>query len=72
MACAEAGIQPIIGTVLGVSSFTKAERKHNQSEVDSLILLVQHEAGYRNLLKLSSKRISRRRTAAYRMSRMQS
>ena len=54
MACAEAGIQPIIGTVLGVSSFTKAERKHNQSEVDSLILLVQHEAGYRNLLKLSS------------------
>lgn len=54
MACAGAGIQPIIGTVLGVSSFTKAERTHNQSEVDSLILLVQDEAGYRNLLKLSS------------------
>ncbi len=55
MACAGAGIQPIVGTVLGISSFAEADRRNNRSEVDSVVLLVQNEAGYRNLLKLSSR-----------------
>lgn len=54
MACVETGIQPVVGTVLGVSSFAEADRRRNRSQVDSVVLLVQDETGYRNLLKLSS------------------
>ena len=54
MACAEAGVQPVVGTVLGVSSFAETDRRRDRSQVDSVVLLVRDETGYRNLLKLSS------------------
>ena len=57
MSCADAGIQPVIGTVLGVLPFGETgERRVNQSRIDAdrLVLLVQNEVGYGNLMSLSS------------------
>ena len=57
MSCADAGIQPIIGTVLGVLPFSETgERRVNQNRTDAdrLVLLVQNEVGYSNLMSLSS------------------
>ena len=57
MSCADAGIQPVIGTVLGVLPFSETEgRRVNQNRIDAdrLVLLVQDEVGYRNLMSLSS------------------
>jgi len=59
-ACAEAGIQPIIGVQLAIRreqeegnrGFGGVDRK---PEPDQLVLLAQNEAGYLNLLKLVSK-----------------
>ena len=57
ISCAGAGIQPVIGTVLGVLPFNETgERRVNQNRTDAdrLVLLAQDEAGYRNLMSLSS------------------
>src|SRR5271169_2354372 len=56
-AAAEAGIQPIIGCQIGIRR-ANAEgpvRPGVKPAPDQLILLVQNEAGYRNLLHLSSR-----------------
>jgi DNA polymerase-3 subunit alpha len=54
LAAAEAGLQPIVGCVLGVSRESEAPAGARRAEPDDLVLLVQNEAGYRNLMKLSS------------------
>ena len=55
LACAEAGIQPIIGCQISVTRKKSDEErlgKHNACKCDSLVLLVQNDKGYRNLLKI--------------------
>jgi DNA polymerase-3 subunit alpha len=52
LACAKAGIQPIIGTSLAIASPTDTETR--RSEPRRLVLLAQNQTGYANLLKLSS------------------
>src|SRR5690242_19452427 len=57
-AAAEAGIQPIIGCQLGLKRETTGEGALSpgvRPPPDQMILLVQNEAGYRNLLRLVSK-----------------
>ena len=58
-ACAESGIQPIIGVELALAAEPdRAPRGGNgsaQAEPDRLVLLVQSEAGYRNLMGLTSR-----------------
>ncbi len=54
MSCAQSGIQPIIGTILGVAPFKESASSHGPPDTDWLVILVQNEIGYRNLLKLSS------------------
>jgi DNA polymerase-3 subunit alpha len=56
-AAAEAGIQPIIGCQLGIrrESSEGSLRPGVRPAPDQLILLVQNETGYRNLLRLVSK-----------------
>ena len=60
-ACAEAGIQPIIGCELAIRRPESAESGLRAGKIglapspDTLVLLVQDEAGYGNLLKLVSK-----------------
>ena len=56
-ACAAAGIQPILGTQLLLKQ--EAEPGHMPSvkeeidpPMDKIVLLVQNETGYKNLLKL--------------------
>ncbi|HJN23906.1 MAG TPA: DNA polymerase III subunit alpha [Rhodospirillales bacterium] len=52
-ACTCAGIQPIIGCQLSISSEEKgANRARSASRSDSFLLLVQNREGYLNLLKL--------------------
>ncbi len=60
--CAEAGIQPIIGVQLQVrrgdepaKGFGGGREQGRTPEPDQLVLLVQNETGYGNLLKLVSK-----------------
>src|SRR4051794_36595456 len=59
IACAEAGIQPIIGCELALTSseprFGPRQGNGGLAELDRLVLLVQSEAGYRNLMALSSR-----------------
>ncbi len=52
MACAEAGIQPIIGCVLAVEEQAKG---NNKPETSQLVVLAKNETGYQNLLSLVSK-----------------
>ncbi len=54
-ACAEAGIQPIIGCEVALAAHEGGETPRMQRELDRVVLLVQSEAGYRNLLALVSK-----------------
>src|SRR5258706_3996806 len=54
-AAAEAGVQPIIGCQLGLRRSDGGGRPGVPSPPDSLVLLVQTEAGYRNLLRLVSR-----------------
>ncbi len=56
-ACAAAGVQPIIGCQLSIvrEQGGAGRRNGGQAETDSLVLLVQDEGGYRNLLKLLSR-----------------
>jgi len=56
MAAADAGIQPIIGCQLWVTAYGPVKKARNGAAVtDQLVLLVQSEQGYRNLMKLVSK-----------------
>ena len=59
LACRKAGIQPIIGTLLNVTcdvgERTLRSREAQGEPPDRLLLLAQSEAGYANLIKLSSK-----------------
>ncbi len=55
--CAAAGVQPIIGCQLGVDGGADSrggKAKAPDREPDQIVLLAQNEAGYRNLIKLSS------------------
>src|SRR5690348_13467764 len=66
-ACAEAGIQPIIGVEIALTPQAKdgANGGHRvgnghaaggrPAEPDRIVLLVQNEAGYRNLMQLTSR-----------------
>src|SRR5579859_4778299 len=58
-ACAEAGIQPIIGVQMAIRRDEEGGRTfggiEKKPEPDQLVLLAQNEAGYANLLKLVSK-----------------
>src|SRR5579859_6452173 len=59
-ACAEAGIQPIIGVQLAIRREEEEGSRGfggiaQKPEPDQLVLLAQNEAGYLNLLKLVSK-----------------
>ena len=54
-ACAAAGIQPIIGTEIAVRCHEPQAGALRAPEPDRIVLLAQNEAGYGNLLKLSSK-----------------
>ena len=57
-ACAEAGIQPIIGCEVALASGEGGEGPRpgrGAAEPDRLVLLVQSETGYRNLLALVSR-----------------
>jgi DNA polymerase-3 subunit alpha len=53
-ACADAGIQPIIGCEVALAGDGEAPRMGRTVEPDRLVLLVQSETGYRNLLNLVS------------------
>ncbi len=67
-ACAEAGIQPIIGVEIALAPEAKNGAKNgngersqrlangngNGAEPDRIVLLVQSEVGYRNLMRLTS------------------
>src|SRR5712672_304890 len=61
--CAEAGIQPIIGVEIALSPQATNGAKNgngqhptngNGAEPDRIVLLVQSEIGYRNLMRLTS------------------
>ncbi len=54
-ACAEAGIQPIIGCEVALLTHDAAEGQRAPRALNRVVLLVQNEAGYRNLLALVSK-----------------
>ena len=55
-ACAEAGVQPIVGCEVGLARGDDArpsgQRQHDR---DRIVLLVQNEVGYRNLMALVSR-----------------
>jgi DNA polymerase-3 subunit alpha len=51
----EAGVQPIIGCLLGIARPDQDAHAVRQAPPDRLVLLAQNEAGYANLMKLSSK-----------------
>jgi len=59
IACAEAGIQPVIGCELALTSseprFGPRQGNGGAAELDRVVLLAQSEAGYRNLMALSSR-----------------
>src|SRR5580704_14090420 len=54
-ACAEAGIQPIIGCEIALAAHEAGEGQRAPRALDRIVLLVQSQAGYRNLLALVSK-----------------
>ena len=51
-ACAGEGIQPIIGCEIALVAHEANERQLGQRDLERIIVLVQSEAGYRNLLAL--------------------
>jgi DNA polymerase-3 subunit alpha len=53
--CAEAGIQPIIGCEVALIAREAGDGQRAPREFERVVLLVQNEAGYRNLLALVSK-----------------
>jgi DNA polymerase-3 subunit alpha len=56
LAAAKEGIQPIAGCQMWVEKPDQSDQKNKKPEMpDQLVLLAQNAAGYRNLVKLSSK-----------------
>jgi DNA polymerase III subunit alpha len=55
IACAEAGVQPIVGCDLAIRRGEGGIRGGRAAAPDRIVLLAQSETGYRNLMKLSSK-----------------
>ncbi len=53
-ACKEGGVQPIIGCQLAIADPSADERGALVREFPAIVLLAQNEAGYRNLMTLSS------------------
>ena len=51
---AKAGVQPIVGCQIALEREAAESRSGSKPEPDQLVLLVQSEVGYRNLLKLVS------------------
>ena len=55
-ACAEAGVQPIVGCEVGLTRGNDARPSgQRQHDHDRIVLLVQNEVGYRNLMALVSR-----------------
>src|SRR5215469_8385275 len=54
-ACAGEGIQPIIGCEVALVAHETGDANRPQREPERIVLLVQSEAGYRNLLALVSR-----------------
>jgi DNA polymerase-3 subunit alpha len=50
----DAGVQPIIGCLMSVTRPDEPEGPGQRPAPDQMVLLVQNEAGYRNLMKLTS------------------
>src|SRR5581483_6967436 len=50
--CTEAGVQPIIGCEIALSGGEAQRNGRGPAEPERLVLLVQSEVGYRNLLRL--------------------
>jgi DNA polymerase III subunit alpha len=56
LAAAEAGVQPILGTILPVEPWITGDVRHGQAhKPDQLLAFTQNETGWKNLLALSSK-----------------
>jgi DNA polymerase-3 subunit alpha len=56
LAAAKEGVQPIVGCQMWVEKPEQRGQKNKKPEhPDQLVLLVQNEAGYKNLIKLTSK-----------------
>lgn len=53
-AAMKAGVQPIIGTTLSIKPLIEGSRGHSKTRPDELLLLAKDDAGYQNLMKLSS------------------
>jgi DNA polymerase III subunit alpha len=51
-ACATEGVQPIIGCEVALVAHEASERQLTQRDLERVVLLVQSEVGYRNLLGL--------------------
>src|ERR1700683_208364 len=54
-ACADSGIQPIIGCEVALAAHEAGEGTRAPRDLDRVVLLVQSEIGYRNLPALVSK-----------------
>ena len=54
-ACAGEGVQPIIGCEVALVAHEAGERQLMQRDLERIVLLVQSEIGYRNLLALVSR-----------------
>src|SRR5215469_5004986 len=54
-ACAGEGIQPIIGCEIALVAHVANERQLGQRDLERIVVLVQSETGYRNLLALVSR-----------------
>ncbi len=50
----DVGLQPIVGCLLGITRPDQEPHAIKQAPPDRLLLLAQNDAGYRNLMKLSS------------------
>ncbi|MFN4089694.1 MAG: DNA polymerase III subunit alpha, partial [Alphaproteobacteria bacterium] len=57
LAAAKAGVQPIVGSILGLRRSAQAGRsgQMQQPDPDELLLIAQNERGYRNLMALVSR-----------------
>ncbi len=55
LSAAKAGVQPIIGCQIGLTRADHEPRNGASPPPDPLVLLVQSEAGYRNLMKMVSR-----------------
>ena len=54
LTCADAGIQPIIGALVNIQQPIQDRYQGILPEPDQLVLLVQNETGYENLMKIVS------------------